>query len=87
MNINDEPQTPAALTYWVGNFVGPRAGLGVFQKEQAVALSGIPTPDRPAGRRIKIPDYPRTSNAEMSWMLNRLTHSLLLESLDYYRSI
>ena len=46
--------------------MGPRAGLSDLQKDKAVALSGIPTPDRPAGRRIKIPDYPRTSNAEMS---------------------
>jgi len=66
MNINGEPQAPAALTRLVRNWVGPKAGLGALQKDQAVALSGIPTPDRPACRRITIPDCPPTSNAEMS---------------------
>jgi hypothetical protein len=66
MNISGEPQAQAALTCRVRSWVGPRAGLGALQKDKAVALSGIPTPDRPACRRITIPDCPRTSNAEMS---------------------
>ena len=33
--------------------------------DKAVVLAGIPTPDRPARRRVEVPKYPGSFNAEM----------------------
>ena len=54
MEVSGQLNAPGAIppgknrsTHWIGDFVGPRAGLGVVEKGK-LAPAGIRTPSRPA---------------------------------------
>jgi len=54
MGVSGQPQVSVALssgkssdTHQIGELVGPRASVDVFEKRKVFALAGIRSPDRP----------------------------------------